>query len=85
MDDREQVETLAYAEGRRHGERWAEIAIAAWLAAQPVDGDEDLAMLYRLAEMLRDRTWRRPEFLSVVDAEELATDPRGSVGRHKVG
>jgi hypothetical protein len=64
-----------FDDGRRHGERWAEIAIASHVretaAALPEAMGVAMALLRDLADRIEAGAWRRPEMHSIVDSEEV--------------
>lgn len=61
-------------DGRRHGEGWAEIAIARWLREQALDQQNEAVQLAlnMAAEEVETKGWRRPEFQSSHDLEAAA-------------
>lgn len=62
--------------GRRHGERWTEIAVAHWLREEAYRETEPLARgaLLAHADLVDSRGWRRPELQSGVDLEAEAAE-----------
>ena len=62
-------------DGRKHGERWAEIAIASYIKSLAFQSSVEPATretLLQLAREVEDRTWRRPEFQSGHDLADAA-------------